>query len=69
MITISESRSIDDGDCVQSAWEGLKAFAEEEEITYKYYRAGEGYRYGKTQTDRQSRRCRSIGDRLRGNAI
>ncbi len=37
MITISESRSIDDGDCVQSAWEGLKAFAEEEEITYKYY--------------------------------
>ena len=37
MITVSEDKSIDDGDYVQSAWEGLKEYAEESGLTYKYY--------------------------------
>ena len=37
MITTSQSQSIDDGGCNQSTWEGLREYAEENDITYKYY--------------------------------
>lgn len=37
MIAVSEDQSIDDESYVQSAWEGLREYAEESGLTYKYY--------------------------------
>ena len=37
MITTSQSSSIDDGAYNQSTWEGLREYAEENSLTYKYY--------------------------------
>lgn len=37
MITTSKTSSIDDGSYNQSAWEGLRKYAEENGLTYKYY--------------------------------
>lgn len=41
MITTSQSRSIDDGAYNQSTWEGLREYAEENSLTYKYYEPSE----------------------------
>lgn len=41
MITTSQSSSIDDGGYNQSTWEGLREYAEENNLTYKYYEPSE----------------------------
>lgn len=41
MITTSQSQSIDDGAYNQSTWEGLREYAEENSLTYKYYEPAE----------------------------
>lgn len=46
MICADGSKSIDDGAIVQSTWEGVKAFAEENNKTYKYYEAAEATEEG-----------------------
>jgi len=41
MLTAADHVSIDDENYVQAAWEGVRQYAEEHEITYKYYEAEE----------------------------
>lgn len=41
MLCAEDSKSIDDGAIVQTTWEGVRAFAEENGKSYKYYEAAE----------------------------
>lgn len=59
MITASAQQSIDDESYTQAAWEGLREFAEENKITYKYYEPEE---------DSLDGRLSSIDDAARAGA-
>lgn len=41
MLCAEDAKSIDDGSIVQTTWEGVRAYAEENNKTYKYYEAAE----------------------------
>ncbi len=49
-LTASSDISIDDGDRIEAAWNGVRQFAEENDKTYKYYEPAEANK--KSQLDR-----------------